>query len=119
GTSTTRPTSFTNPATAGNVAFANPTNAYDGSLTTGSTGTAIAASNTNATVTQTVSCKWQGWAQPAGVVDAVTLNVIASMDVSASSEGPGAASANATLYYSFDAGISLHTLKTIYALGNT
>ena len=111
GTSTTRPTTWTNPATAGNVAFANPANAIDGSGTTVSTGTAN-ASSPDTLVTKTVSCKWQGWAQPAGIVDAVTVNVKAGLTGSATAEQHTSASAQAFLEYTFDSGASWHTLKT-------
>lgn len=115
GTSTTRPTTFTNPATVGNTAFANPSNAIDGSTTTGSTGSENATSSTSTTVTRTTSCKWQGWAQPAGVVDAVTLNVVASLTATARADQHATATGTCYLEYSFDAGASWQTLKTITA----
>lgn len=118
GVSTTRPTSFTNPALTANQPFASPANAYDGSTTTASTGTASAQSATNVFVRQPVSCQWKGWAQPAGTVTALALNVTVGMTCTTSADLHAGASATATLTYSFDNGLTFQSIKSISAVSN-
>ena len=120
GTSTTRPTSYTNPAVAGDQSFDTPANAYDGSLTTGSQGgAASSAYGSGGTVTQSASCLWKGWAQPAGTVTSTILNVTADIAMSTSNDGAGFSSASATLSYSYDGGVTYQTLKTVNLSGGT
>ncbi len=110
GGTTTRPTSFTNPAVAGDVAFLNPANAYDGSTTTASTGSAGVTSS-GGTSTSAASCIWKGWAAAAAAVSSIQLNVTASATFSGTADPMGAsASADVAYSYSYDAGVSWHTL---------
>lgn len=118
GTSTTRPTTFTNPAISGDVTFGSPGNAIDGSTTTSSGGGASTSSSSSTAATQQASCQWDGWAQPAGVVSSVILNVNARLTAEATTEGVGNANATATLSYSFDFGGTWSTLKSITVHGS-
>ena len=115
GTSTTRPTTYTDPANTGDNLFISPANAYDGSTATASSGTAIAdAVGSHGRGSDAVSCLWNGWAQPAGVVDSIVLNMLANLTVDASDDGGGAdAHATASLSYSYDGGVTFNTLATI------
>lgn len=113
GTSTTRPTAFTNPAIAGDAFFTSPANAIDGSLTTASTGTASASQTGAGTQTNQTSCQWGTWGIPAGSVTAVTMNVLANLSVSGSCDVLGNGQAKATLSYTYDGGITWTQLATI------
>jgi len=114
-TTTTRPTTFTNPALAGDSAFTSPTSAIDTSATTASVGSVVAESSAPGTlVTRQASCQWQGWSQPAGVVDSVSISVTAQVVVRVQKLN-GIALAHGTLTYSYDGGVSWQTLVTANA----
>lgn len=113
GTSTTRPTAFTNPAIAGDAFFTSPANAIDGSLTTFSTGVASASQTGAGTQTNQTSCQWGTWGIPAGSVTAVTMNVLANLSVAGSCDVLGNGQAKATLSYTYDGGITWTQLVAI------
>lgn len=108
----TRPLTFTNPAVAGQTAFTNPANAIDASSTTGSVGTRSNSSSGGGS-SLVASCSWQGWNAAAGVVDSNRLNIILSITGSASTSGTGFAQVSVNVSYSYDAGATFYTVRSL------
>lgn len=122
GSLTAKPSAFTNPDVVGNVAFANPANAFDGSSAT-SAHLSVQASTNGGNVHRSGGCIWRGVPFNPSQFSQIVLNITSQVVVSAvrpvDGDGvpiPGAfVSAGTTIQYSLDGG---STWITVYAGGS-